>query len=132
MNESKTNFAWSRGFTLLEIMIVCAIIAIVAAVAIPNIVRARATAQMNACINNMSQLDAAKSAWATAMRADPSTVPASSSIQPFLGRGSAGTLPICPCDTNKSFATSYSLQAVGTVPICLIGSSYAKEPHILH
>lgn len=131
MNESKTNFTRNGGFTLLEIMIVCAIIAIVAVVAIPNIVRGRATAQMNACVNNMSQLDAAKSAWATAMRADPSTVPSSSSIQPFLGRGSTGTLPICPCDTNKSFSTSYSLRSVGSTPICLIGSSYSVEPHIL-
>jgi Tfp pilus assembly protein FimT len=113
-------------------MIVCAIIAIVAAVAIPNIVRGRSTAQMNACINNLSQLDAAKSAWATAMRADPSTVPAASVIQPYLGRGSAGTLPSCPCDTNKSFTTSYSLQSIGTTPICLIGSAFTNYAHVLH
>lgn len=127
----KTNSLSKRGFTVLEIMVVVAIIGIVLAMVIPRVVRARATAQMNYCINNLDQLDAAKSAWATAMRADPSTVPAASAIQPFLGRGSGGTLPTCPSDTNNTFATSYSLRAVGTTPICLIGSSYTSQPHVL-
>jgi prepilin-type N-terminal cleavage/methylation domain-containing protein len=132
MNDMKNNYARRGGFTLLEIMIVCAIIAIVCVIAIPNIVRGRATAQMNACINNLSQLDAAKSAWATAMRADPSTIPSATSIQPFLGRGSTGTLPVCPCDTNKAFSTSYTLNSVSTTPTCLIGSSFTSNAHILH
>lgn len=132
MNKTKTNWTSVKGFTLLEIMIVCAIIAVVAAVAIPSIVRGRSTAQMNACINNLSQLDAAKTAWGTAMHADPSTVPAASVIQPYLGRGSNGTLPVCPCDTNKSFTTSYSLQSIGTTPVCRIGSAFSTNPHVLH
>jgi prepilin-type N-terminal cleavage/methylation domain-containing protein len=48
-----------KGFTLVEIMIVVAIIAILAAVAIPNFVRYRKTSQMNACISNLKQLQAA-------------------------------------------------------------------------
>jgi prepilin-type N-terminal cleavage/methylation domain-containing protein len=131
--KMKTRSLRKQAFTLIEIMIVVAIIAIVCVIGIPSIVRARSSARMNACINNLSQLDAAKSAWANAMRADPATVPAITSIQPFLGRGSTGTMPTCPSDPSNSFATSYSLQAISTLPTCLImGSSTNKFPHILH
>jgi len=52
-----------QGFTLVEIMIVVAIIGLLAAVAIPNFMRARETAQTNACIANLKQIDGAKTLW---------------------------------------------------------------------
>ena len=48
-----------QGFTLVEIMIVVAIIAIMAAVAIPNFITYRKTSQMNACISNLKQIQSA-------------------------------------------------------------------------
>jgi len=45
-----------RGFTLVEIMIVVAIIALLAAIAIPNILRGRTTANESAAIGNLRAL----------------------------------------------------------------------------
>src|SRR5437773_10815888 len=51
----KINTSRNAAFTLVEIMIVVAIIGMLAAIAIPNFVKARNTSQANACINNMRQ-----------------------------------------------------------------------------
>ena len=54
----------SKGFTLVEIMIVVAIIGLLAAIAIPNFVRAREKAQTEACIANLKQIEGAIQIWA--------------------------------------------------------------------
>src|SRR5580693_1191976 len=116
------NTAKKRGFTLVEIMIVVAIIGLLAAIAIPNFVKARTTSQQNACINNLRLVDAAKQQWALEQRKQTTDTPATSGsdLQPYLGRGANGELPTCPVDPGNTFTTSYTCNTVGVSPQCAI------------
>ncbi|MDB6110792.1 MAG: hypothetical protein JWR69_2542, partial [Pedosphaera sp.] len=86
-------------------------------------VRARTTAQQNACINNLRQLDGAKQQWALEAKAGQTVTPTLANIQPYLGRGTNGTAPTCPSDSLSGFATSYTINDLQTAPKCIPLSS---------
>ena len=110
------------GFTLVEIMIVVAIIGLLAAIAIPNFVSARARAQASACINNLKQIDGAANQFALEAKkntGDPITL--ATDLTPYIKLNSNSLIPGCPAGGTYNDAT------VGATPACTLSTLSTKH-----
>jgi prepilin-type N-terminal cleavage/methylation domain-containing protein len=94
MKTNKTSR--KAGFTLVEIMIVVAIIGLLAAIAIPNFIKARATSQQNACINNLRQIDGAINEWALETGQSTGGTPSANTVSAYIKVNSNNSVPGCP------------------------------------
>lgn len=125
-----------KGFTLVEIMIVVAIIGLLAAIAIPSFMRARTTSQANACINNLRQIEAAKDQFALEQGLTNSApITGADDTARFTSLVSAGgatgyikAFPICPASTNVAAtgartaamsASDYTVSVIGSNAVCI-------------
>jgi len=95
-------------------MIVVALIGMLAAIAVPNIVRARTQSQVNACINNLRQIDDASQQWGLENNQPATATVTFANIQPYLKSSI-----VCPsAGAGATFATTYILTTISNKPSC--------------
>jgi len=108
------------GFTLVEIMIVVAIIALLAAIAVPGFLRARKRSQASRILNDLRMIDSAVDQYAIETnRASGFSVPSTDWVS-YLKKGS-----ILYNTGDDLFGNAYGSQTVDTLPK-VPASSYAS------
>ena len=101
-----------RAFTLIEIMISVLLVGLLAAIAIPNFIRSRTTAQTNVCINNLRTIDYAIQQWALELKKAANAPVHFSDISSYLKSSVT-----CPAG-GLTFEDSYTISVVGEEPHC--------------
>ncbi len=117
----KINYFRKAGFTLVEVMIVVAVIAMLAVIALPNFVKAREVSQRGACIANLRQIFGAKATWALETKQMATATPSDTDL--FGTDKYVREKPQCPA------GGTYTLGGADTKPSC--SRSVSPDYHTL-
>ena len=90
------------GFTLIELMIVIAIIAILAAILVPNFLRARARSELTVCTSNLKNIASGIEMYSTD---NSGRYPSSLSL---VAPRYIKKIPFCPVAGSDSYSTSFT------------------------
>ena len=107
----------NQGFTLVEIMIVVAIIGLLAAIAIPNFVKARNNSLANACIDNLRQIDSATQQWALEQGKKDSEEADPAQVAEYIR---SQKIPDCP--TGEKYEWAVNLSTIPSIK-CPVGNT---------
>jgi hypothetical protein len=121
MNQSPEDSSEAEGL----LWIVVGLFGVMIVIALPNFIKARSTSSMNACINNLRQIDAAANEFA--LEKDLKTgnkINFPDDLTPYIKLNSAGKIPPCP------EGGVYSIKRVGDTPTCTL-STKTTSPHVL-
>ena len=117
LNKMKIKQMRASGFTLVEIMIVVAIIGLLIAVAVPNFSKMRKDAQKTACHAQLKQIDGVKEMWATQEKRADGDTPSEAQVGEYITDG----MPTCPG------GGTYTIGAVGQKATCSTHGSMGQE-----
>jgi prepilin-type N-terminal cleavage/methylation domain-containing protein len=100
-----------RGFTLVEIMIVVAIIALLASIAVPNFLRARKRSQATRILEDLRMLDSATDEYAIENNKTTGMHPVFTDLKNYLKTGS-----VLYTTGDDIFGDSYGPFTVDSIP----------------
>ena len=100
-----------RGFTLVEIMIVVAIIALLAAIAVPGFLRARKRSQASKILNDLRMIDSAVDQYAIETNRKTNDVVGVTDWTNYVKKGT-----LLYNSGNSLLGTAYGTQTVDTIP----------------
>jgi hypothetical protein len=123
MNEPKKKSTPAFGFR--EIVVLVCLVGFFAWAAIPHFIKARSTATVSSCINNLRQIDAAANQFALENHlTNGDRIHFPNDLTPYIKLNVNSSIPGCPQ------GGIYSLSKVGDPPICSLGSTITP-PHVL-
>ncbi len=112
------------GFTLVEIMIVVAIIALLAAIAVPNFLRARKRSQATRILEDMRMIDGAKDQYAIENNLAGNDTVSAAQLAPFVKQGTPLAGKLAGNDNTDLIGGAITLGNIDTLPVISMG------PHI--